>query len=300
MIAFIDDNKARWGVEPICAQLPIAPSTFYAFKKRSASARATRDEELKRSIMRVFKQNYEVYGADKIWAQMNRENDKVARCTVERLMKQLGIQGAVRGKFHRTTLPDESARQLPDLVKRRFYAPAPNRLWVSDLTYVRTHAGFRYVAFVIDVYARMIVGWQVSNSLRTAIALDALEQAIWARRAGRLELDELVHHSDRGVQYLAIRYTERVAAAGGVTSVGSRGDSYDNALAESVIGLFKTELVRNLGPWTGTEDLEFATMAWVDWWNNRRLLEPIGMIPPVEAEANYYSKNVPAAVAGIV
>lgn len=200
MIAFIDDNRARWGVEPICTQLPIAPSTFYAFKKRSASARATRDEQLKLSIMRVYKQNYEVYGADKIWAQMNRENDKVARCTVERLMRDLGIQGAVRGKTLRTTVPDESARQLPDLVKRKFYAAAPNRLWVSDLTYVRTHAGFRYVAFVIDVYARMIVGWQVSSSLRTAIALDALEQAIWARRAGPLELEQLVHHSDRGVQ----------------------------------------------------------------------------------------------------
>lgn len=299
MITFIDDNKSKWGVEPICVQLLIAPSTYYAFKKRSVSARVTRDEELKPKIMRVFEQNYEVYGADKIWAQMNREKLKVARCTVERLMRNLGIRGVVRGKSVRTTVPDESALQLPDLVKRKFYADAPNRLWVSDLTYVRTHAGFRYVAFVIDVYARMIVGWQVSSSLKTAIALDALEQAIWARRAGPLE-DELVHHSDRGVQYLAIRYTERVAAAGGVISVGSRGDSYDNALAESVIGLFKAELVHNLGPWTGTEDLEFATMAWVDWWNNRRLMTPIGMIPPAEAEANYYSQNVPAAVAGIV
>jgi putative transposase len=300
MITFIDDNKARWGVEPICAQLPIAPSTYYAFKKRPASARATRDEELKPKIMRVYEQNYEVYGADKIWAQMNRDQVKVARCTVERLMRDLEIQGATRGKSVRTTLPGDSALELPDLVKRKFYAPAPNRLWVSDLTYVRTHGGFRYVAFVIDVYARTIVGWRVSSSLKTAIALDALEQAIWARRCGPLELAELIHHSDRGVQYLAIRYTERVAAAGGVISVGSRGDSYDNALAESVIGLYKTELVHNLGPWTGAEDLEFATMAWVDWWNNRRLLEPIGMIPPAEAEANYYSQNVPTAVVGIV
>lgn len=300
MITFIDDNKAKWGVEPICAQLPIAPSTYYAFKKRPASARSTRDEELKPKIMQVFRDNYQVYGADKIWAEMNRKNEKIARCTVERLMRDLGIQGATRGKSVRTTLPGDSALQLPDLVKRKFYAPAPNRLWVSDLTYVRTHGGFRYVAFVIDVYARTIVGWRVSNSLKAEIALDALEQAIWARRCGPTELAELIHHSDRGVQYLAIRYTERVAAAGGVTSVGSRGDSYDNALAESVIGLYKTELVHNLGPWTGTEDLEFATMAWVDWWNNRRLLEPIGMIPPAEAEANYYSQNVPAAVAGIV
>lgn len=230
MITFIDDNKAKWGVAPICAQLPIAPSTYYAYKKRPASARSTRDEDLKPKIMRVFKQNYEVYGADKIWAQMNREQVKVARCTVERLMKDLGIQGATRGKSVRTTLPGDSALQLPDLVKRKFYAPAPNRLWVSDLTYVRTHGGFRYVAYVIDVYARMIVGWRVSNSLKTAIALDALEQAIWVRRCGPTELAELIHHSDRGVQYLAIRYTERVAAAGGVTSVGSRGDFYDNAL----------------------------------------------------------------------
>lgn len=300
MIAFIDNNRQRWGVEPICEVLPIAPSTYYAACKRPPSKRSQRDEYLKVQIKRVWKDNYRVYGADKIWAQLNREKLKfngeritVARCTVERLMRDLGIQGAVRGKQHRTTTPgDNSEAQPPDLVDRTFKAPAPNRLWVADLTYVRTWSGFVYVAFVIDVFARMIVGWQASRSLRTDLALDALEQAIWSR--SRDGLDYLVHHSDRGVQYLAIRYTERLAEEGAVSSVGSRGDSYDNALAESVIGLYKTEVIRNLGPWRGLDDVEFATFEWVDWWNNRRLLEPIGMLPPAEAEAMHYSQKISA------
>jgi putative transposase len=240
----------------------------------------------------VWKAKFRVYGADKIWTQLNREGITVARCTVERLMRELGIGGAVRGKRHRTIIPgDDQAARPTDLVDRHFSAPAPNKLWVCDVTYVRTWAGFVYVSFVIDVFARMIVGWQASRSLRTDLALDALEQAIWARKDDGL--DELVHHSDRGVQYLSIRYTERVAEAGGVSSVGSRGDSFDNALAESVIGLYKTELVRNKGPWRGLDDIEIGTLEWVDWWNNRRLLEPIGMISSAEAEVAYYSQEAP-------
>jgi putative transposase len=297
MTAFIDEHRHKWGVEPICRVLPIAPSTYYAVRKRPSSKRSLRDKELKIEVLRVWKANFRVYGADKVWAQLNREGIAVARCTVERLMRELGIRGAVRGKRHRTTIPgDDPAARPQDLVQRDFTAPAPNRLWVCDLTYVRTWSGFVYVSFVIDVFARMIVGWQASRSLRTDLALDALEQAIWSRRCDGL--DELVHHSDRGVQYLSIRYTERVAEAGGVSSVGSRGDSFDNALAESVIGLYKTELIRNKGPWRGLDDVEFGTLEWVDWWNNRRLLEPIGRIPPAEAEAAYYSQHVPAMEVG--
>jgi len=285
MIALIDEYRTKWGVEPICRVLPIAPSTYYAAKKDPPSARSVRDEELKVDIIRVFKQNFSVYGADKIWTQLRREGTQVARCTVERLMKNLGIKGAVRGKKHFTTIPDDTSARPADLVDRVFSAPAPNRLWVADLTYVRTWSGFVYVAFIIDVYARMIVGWQASRSLKADLALDALEQAIWSRKEKGLH--ELVHHSDRGVQYLSIRYTERIAEAGGVNSVGSRGDSYDNALAESVIGLYKTELIRNKGPWRQLDDVEFGTLEWVDWWNHRRLLKPIGMIPPAEAEDRY-------------
>ena len=280
------------GSRAICRVLPIAPSTYYAFKARPPSARTLRAEELKTEVLRVWKANFRVYGADKVWAQLNREGIEVARCTVERLMRQLGIKGATRGGKQRTTIPADDGAQRPrDLVDRAFRASAPNKLWLADITYVRTWSGFVYVSFVVDVYARMIVGWQASRSLRTDLALDALEQAIWARKDQGL--DELVHHSDRGVQYLSIRYTERLAEAGGVSSVGSRGDSYDNALAESVIGLYKTELVRNRGPWRGLDDLELATLEWVDWWNHRRLLEPIGRIPPAEAEAAYYSQVVP-------
>jgi len=290
MITFIDDNRQRWGVEPICRVLPIAPSTYYAFRKRPPSDRTLRDEYLKSEIERVWKANFKVYGARKIHRQLNRDDIAVARCTVQRLMRQLGIQGARRGRKVFTTIPADDGTERPaDLVNRDFNAPAPNRLWLCDITYVKTHSGMVYVAFVIDCFARMIVGWQASRSLRTDLCLDALEQAVWARRDEGL--DELVHHSDRGSQYLSIRYTERLAETGGVQSVGSKGDSYDNALAESVIGLFKTELIYNKGPWAGLDDVEFGSLEWVDWWNNRRLLEPIGMIPPTEAEALYYSQR---------
>ena len=297
MITFIDDNRKRWGVEPICRVLPIAPSTYYAARKRPPSQRTVRDEYLKVEIRRVYDANFTVYGADKIWVALNRDKIKVARCSVERLMRQEGIQGARRGRKVFTTTPADAATARPaDLVQRQFSAPAPNRLWLCDITYVRTWSGMIYVSFVIDVFARMIVGWQASRSLRTDLALDALEQAIWARKDEGL--DDLIHHSDRGSQYLAIRYTERLAEAGGIQSVGSRGDSYDNALAESVIGLYKTELIRNKGPWRVLDDVEFGTLEWVDWWNNRRLLGPIGMIPPAEAEAAYYSQKVLVMEAG--
>jgi len=289
---FIDAHRERFGVEPICAALQFAPRTYWAAKARPPSARARRDEELKPQIVRVYRENFGVYGADKVWAQLNREQIDVARCTVERLMRELKLRGAVRGKKHRTTVTNDLAARPRDLVDRKFTAPAPNRLWVADLTYVRTWSGFVYVAFITDVFSRMIVGWQASRSLRTDLALDALEQALWSRqRAGR-DLTDLVHHSDRGVQYLAIRYTERLAEDGVVNSVGSRGDSYDNALAESINGLYKTELVRNKGPWRGLDDLELATLEWVDWFNHRRLFEDHGRIPPAEFEANYYRQHI--------
>jgi putative transposase len=285
MTAFIEDRRNEFGVEPICAVLPIAPSTYYAARSRAPSARALRDEELRREIRRVFESNYRVYGARKVWRQLRREGLAVARCTVERLMREIGLQGAVRGKQWRTTIADPEAPRPADLVARNFAAQAPDRLWLADLTYVRTWAGFTYVAFVIDAYSRFICGWQAATTLRTDLALDALEMALWQRRG---ELDGLIHHSDRGVQYLSIRYTERLAEAGAVTSVGSRGDSYDNALAESVIGLYKTELIRKQGPWKNLDGVEYATLEWVDWFNHRRLLEPIGNIPPAELEQEYH------------
>jgi putative transposase len=286
VIRFIDMHRDRFGVEPICTTLQVAPSTYYAAKQRPPCARRVRDEQLKREIARVWGENFRVYGADKIWTQLNREGVPVARCTVERLMRSLGLQGARRGKVKRTTIPDELAARPADLVERKFHASAPNRLWVSDLTYVKTHTGWVYVAFVVDVFSRFVVGWQASRSLRSDLALDALEMAMFARRDRNL--DGLIHHSDRGVQYLAIRYTERLGEAGVVNSVGSRGDSYDNALAESFNGLYKTELIRRQGPWRGLDDVEFATLEWVDWFNHRRLHSEIGMIPPAEHETTYY------------
>jgi len=250
-----------------------------------------RDRQLKAEIRRVHAEHFGVYGARKVWRQLHREGIVVARCTVERLMRELGLGGAVRGKTRRTTTPDETAARPADLVDRDFAAQRPNQLWVADLTYVATWSGFVYVAFVIDAFSRFIVGWQASRSLRTDLALDALEMAIWRRHAG---LEGLVHHSDRGSQYLAIRYTERLAEAGAVTSVGSRGDSYDNALAETIIGLYKTELIRRRGPWKGLDEVEYATLEWVDWFNHRRLLEPIGHIPPAEFEAAFHSKEDPS------
>jgi putative transposase len=291
VIAYIDAHRDQFGVEPICRVLQFAPRTYWAAKARPVSARHQRDEELRPEIMRVHRENFGVYGADKVWAQLNREGTRVARCTIERLMRELKLQGAVRGKRHRTTIADDLAARPRDLVDRNFTAVAPNRLWVADLTYVRTWSGFVYVAFVTDVYSRMIVGWQASRSLRTDLALDALEQAIWSRQRAGADLSQLVHHSDRGVQYLAIRYTERLAANGVVNSVGSRGDSYDNALAESINGLYKTELVRNKGPWRGLDDLELATLEWVDWFNHRRLFEDHGRIPPAEFEAIFYRQT---------
>ena len=303
MVVFIDAHRDAYGVEPICAELPIAPSTYHLAKAREADptlrpARAQRDAGLCEAIQRVWDENFQVYGTRKVWQQLNREAPPVARCTVRRLMRKLGLQGVVRGRTCRTTIPQETSDRPRDLVDRNFTATRPNQLWVSDLTYVATWRGFGYVAFVIDAFARRIVGWRASTSLQTDLPLDALEQAIYDRPS--LETGDLVHHSDRGVQYLSIRYTERLAEAGIAPSVGSRGDSYDNALAESVIGLFKTEVIRRRGPWRSVEDVEFATLEWVDWFNTRRLLEPIGYVPPAEYEQQYYrSQDTPAMVAGV-
>jgi putative transposase len=292
MVAFIGAHRGEYGVEPICSVLPIAPSTYYEHAARRANpdvrpARAKRDAELRDRIDRVWRENFQVYGVRKVWRQLTRDGIEVARCTVGRLMRAMGLRGAVRGRTFKTTMPDAAALRPPDLVERQFSASRPNALWVADLTYVATWRGFVYVAFVIDVFARRIVGWRVSGSLRTDLALDALEQAIWSRSA----TEGLVHHSDRGGQYLSIRYTERLAEAGMEPSVGSVGDSYDNALAESVIGLFKTEVIRRRGPWRGLEDVEFATLDWVSWYNTQRLLEPIGYVPPIEYEAHYYRNH---------
>lgn len=289
MVSFIDEHRDACGVEPICAVLPIAPSTYHEQKARQVDpgrlpSRTKRDAELRGEIQRVWDANFRVYGARKVWRQLNREGIRVARCTVERLMRDSGLAGAVRGQTFKTTIADDTTARPADLVCREFTASSPNRLWVSDLTYVATWQGFVYVAFVIDVFSRLIVGWRASRSLRADLALDALEQALWARP----DTQRLVHHSDRGVQYLSIRYTERLAEAGIEPSVGSVGDSCDNALAESVIGLYKTEVIRRRGPWRNLEAVEFATLEWVDWFNNRRVLEPIGNVPPAEFEEVYY------------
>jgi putative transposase len=291
MTDFIEAHRERFGVEPICRVLQAAPSTYYAARRRPLSARRVRDEPLKLQLRHVHAEHRGVYGARKLWRQLQRDGIAVARCTVERLMRELGLAGAVRGKARRTTVADESAPRPADLVERDFRAARPNRLWVADLTYVRTRSGFVYVALIVDVHSRYIVGWQASRSMRTDLALDALEQALWARPG---PFDGLVHHSDRGEQYLSIRYTERLAEVGAVVSVGSRGDSYDNALAESAIGLYKAELVRPRGPWRGLDDLELATLEWVDWYNHRRLHGAIGYLPPAEYERNEEREMVPA------
>ena len=290
MTHFINNHKERFGVEPVCRVLQFAPSTYYAARQRPQSDRWLRDEALKVKIRHVHAEHFGVYGVRKLWHQLRRQGIRVALCTVERLMRELGLKGVVRGKTRKTTVSDDTVERPADLVDRNFRAAGPKRLWIADLTYVRTWSGFAYVAFVIDVFSRHIVGWQVSSSLHSSIALDALEQALWTRDPG----EGLIHHSDRGVQYLSIRYTERLAEAGAVTSVGSKGDSYDNAMPESVIGLYKTELVRRKGPWRKLDDLEFATMEWIDWFNNRRLYGAIGYVPPVEFEANRLSSQVPA------
>ncbi len=273
MIAFIDANRRhqvsgtlRWGIEPICAVLQIAPSTYHAAKKRPPSARAIRDAELKPQVLRVWEQNLAVYGADKVWDQLNKDGVRVARCTIERLMADLGLQGCRRGRLWvRTTEGDDRLDRPADLVSRQFRAPAPNRLWVADLTYVKTHSGWVYVAFIVDVFSRMVVGWQASRSLRSDLAIDALEMAVFNRQRAGADLSELIHHSDRGVQYLSVRYSERLADNEIVASVGSKGDSYDNAMAESFNGLYKWELIYPKGPWRGLDDVEFATLTYVDW-----------------------------------
>jgi putative transposase len=297
MTAFIEERSSEFGVEPMCRVLPVAPSTYYARKSRPLSARAVRDQALTEEIRRIHAGNYGVYGARKVWHQLNREGMPVARCTVERLMRTAGLHGVIRGRTWKTTTPDATTPLPADLVDRRFTAPAPDRLWVADLTYVRTWSGFVYVAFVVDAYSRMILGWQTSTSLRADLALDALEMALWRRQ--KKDITGLVHHSDRGVQCLSIRYTERLSEAGAVTSVGSRGDSYDNALAESIIGLYKTEVIRQKGPWKNLDEVEYATLEWVDWFNHRRLLEPIGYIPPAEKEDMFYREQSPAEEAGL-
>jgi transposase InsO family protein len=294
MVGFIDEHRGRFGVEPICAVLPIAPSTYFLHKVQEKDAakrsiRTRRDGELRPVIRRVWDEHRQVYGPRKVWRQLRRESHRVARCTVERLMRQMGLRGAVRGRAWVVTTRSEDAADRPaDLVERRFTASRPNQLWVADFTYVATWRGFVYVAFVIDVFARRIVGWRVAASLRTDFVLDALEQAIYDRCGSGVE--RLIHHSDRGTQYLSMRYTDRLANACIEPSVGSRGDSYDNALAESVIGLFKTEVIQRHGPWRHLEAVEFATLEWVDWFNTRRLLEPIGYVPPAEYEARYYAR----------
>ena len=302
-MTFIDAHRARFGVEPICRVLTehghkIAPGTYYAAKSRPPSARSVRDALLKVEIVRVYEDNLFVYGADKIWTQLNREGIRVARCTVERLMRDLSLSGARRGKTWAptTTVSDSRLERPADHVDRQFVAPAPNRLWVADITYVKTHGGWVYVAFVIDVFSRMVIGWQASTSLRSELAIDALEMAVWSR--GRTDtLEGVVHHSDRGVQYLSIRYSERLAANDIVASVGSKGDSYDNALAESFNGLYKWELIYRQGPWVGIEDVEFATMSYVDWFNQRRLHGEITDGPsyttPAEFEADHYRQISP-------
>jgi len=299
VIAYIDEHRGQFGVQPICQVLKehgvaIAPSTCYAAKKRPPSARAVRDAWLTAEITRVYKDNGEVYGARKVWLQLRREHISGARCTVERLMRTAGLRGVRRGRRTRTTIPAERAGWPPDLVNRDFHAEAPNRLWVVDITYVPvTAGGFAYAAFVIDAFSRMIAGWKVAGHMRASLALDALEMAVSARLRAGQSLTGLVHHSDRGSQYLAIRYTARLEQAGAATSVGSKGDSYDNALAETIIGLYKAELIRHRGPWPSVALVEAATAWWVGWFNNRRLYGPLGDIPPAEYEQNWLKGQQP-------
>jgi transposase InsO family protein len=290
MICFIDDHRGTYGVEPICKVLPIAPSTYHqhALRRREPErlpSRSKRDLSLKPEITRVFAENFAVYGARKVWRQLKRESFDVARCTIERLMREMGLKGAIRGRPFKTTISDKSAPCPLDHVNRQFHALAPNRLWLSDFTYVPSWTGFAYVAFIIDAFARRIVGWKASRSAQAGFVLDALEQALHDRKPA----GGLIHHSDRGSQYVSIKYTERLAEAGIEPSVGSVGDSYDNALAETINGLYKAEVIHRQGPWRSFEQVELATLNWVHWFNHKRLLEPIGYIPPAEAEANFYA-----------
>lgn len=291
MIEFIDLHKGQYGVEPICKVLPIASSTYYEHKQKESnpdlrSARSKSDDIFKDEIFRIWKENYCVYGVRKVWKQMLREGFSIARCTVERLMRTLGLQGARRGKPFKKVIYEELADRPMDLVQREFVAERPNQLWVADITYIRTWTGWVFTAFVIDVFSSKIVGWKTSNSIKTGLALDALEQSLHQREVN----DELIHHSDRGVQYLSIKYTERLAEAGLSASVGTKGDSYDNALAESINGLYKTEVIHKDGPWRNMEHVEFATLNWVDFFNKRRLMERLDYIPPDEFENLYFNK----------
>lgn len=305
MIRFIDEHQdrrsgvLRWGIEPIAKTLGIAPSTYHAAKKRPPSERSVRDGELRPLVLRVWEQNLAVYGADKVWDQLNKDGVRVARCTIERLMADMGLQGCRRGRLWvRTTEGDDRLDRPADLVSRQFRALAPNRLWVADLTYVKTHSGWVYVAFIVDVFSRMVVGWQASRSLRSDLAIDALEMAVFNRQRAGADLSALVHHSDRGVQYLSVRYSERLADNEIVASVGSKGDSYDNAMAESFNGLYKWELIYPRGLWRGLDDVEFATLTYVDWFNNRRLhgeIEPgAGYTTPAAFEADHYRQTISA------
>jgi putative transposase len=299
VVAYIDEHRGQFGVQPICRVLAgqgvaIASSTYYAAKRRPPSARACRDAALLAQVKRVYKESGEVYGARKVWLQLHREHVTCARCAVERLMRQAGLRGVRRGRRTRTTIPADRAGWPPDLVDRDFHAEAPNRLWVVDITYVPiTGGGFAYAAFVIDAFSRMITGWKVAGHMRTSLALDALEMAVSARLRAGQAVTGLVHHSDRGSQYLAIRYTARLEQAGAITSVGSRGDSYDNALAETIIGLYKAELIRHRGPWHSVSLVEAATAWWTGWFNNRRLYGPLGDIPPAEYERNWAEGQMP-------
>ncbi|MFM9859755.1 IS3 family transposase [Pseudoxanthobacter sp. M-2] len=300
MTGFIDDHRGVYGIEPICRVLPIAPSTYHAHVARRAdpsksSARTCRDSALRGTIRRVFDDNFRVYGVRKVWRQMKREGESVARCAVTRLMKDLGLRGVIRGRPVKTTVSNRAKPCPLDRVNRQFRAPRPNAMWLSDVTYVATWSGFAYVAFVIDAFARRIVGWRASRTARATLVLDALEQALHARRPS--QSDGLVHHSNRGVQYISIRYTERLAEAGVLPSVGSVRDSYDNALAETINGLYKTEVIHRRGPWRSFEAVEYATLDWVDWLTNRRLLEPIGNIPPAEAESRWWAGQEQATIA---
>ena len=297
------DGGLRWGVEPICAVLsehglPIAPSTYYERLRREPTPGEQRDEALLVEIHRVHRDNYGVYGARKVWLTLNREGIVVARCTVERLMRAAGLTGARRGKVKKTTIADPAGHRAADLVGRCFSPTAPDRLWVADLTYVSTWSGWVYVAFVTDAYARRILGWRCGTTMSTQLVLDALEQAIWTRHRTGAGLRSVVAHSDRGSQYTSLRYGERLAEAGITPSVGSVGDSYDNALAETINGLYKTELIKPLGPWTGIDAVEIATAEWVDWFNHRRLYEYCGDIPPAELEAAYYAHHHQPQAAG--
>ncbi|MFW6639921.1 IS3 family transposase [Nocardiopsis algeriensis] len=297
VVDYIDTYRSEFGVEPICSVLQVAPSTYYAAVSRPPSARSRTDEATTAEITKVHADNYGVYGVRKVHAELNRQGHRVARCTVQRLMKRAGLRGISRTKGPCTTVPAPAPDMRPDLVERSFTAMAPDQLWVADITYVRTFAGWVYAAFVIDVFSRRVVGWQVSKSLRTDLALDALEMGLWSREHAGRSVDGLIHHSDRGVQYVAVRYTQRLAQAGAVASVGSTGDSYDNALAEAFHSLFKAELVRSRGPWKDIDDLELAVAEYIDWFNHRRLHGEIGLVPPAEFEADFYQHNPASAPA---